>query len=985
MRRLPIGPLIVGCLGRMVCLLPLLAPSLSVADVTVRVSVSSTGAEANGDSAEPCVSPDARYIAFSSDATNLVPGDTNGVRDVFVHDRATGQTVRASVDSLGNQGNGYSGRPSISADGRYIAFQSSATNLVAGDTNGADDIFVWDRVWAETTRVSVDSAGSQANAESTWPRINADGRYVAFESNATNLVAGDTNGVRDVFRHDRSSGETVRASVDGAVQGNGGSITPAISANGAVVVFASVATNLSSIDTNGVQDIFVHDFHDEGYTWRWNENYYGSPQQANGWSGIPAISADGRCAAWETDATNFPGNSNGRRDIAGMWSNNDACLLVSRADDGEGNEDSLRPSVSADGTYIAFDSAASNLVGGDANGYRDVFVSYWWMYDVSRVSVSSSGAEGNSWSDSPSISGSSRFVAFRSAASNLVAADTNGKTDIVLWMRNGAPGKPSSASISPGAPISTDDLVGTASGGSDPDGDPVTYTYQWTRSADGGQSWTPWGSGPTVPASATTRGELWKVRARATDGWAESGLTESAAVTIGDAPPPAPTTVTVAPASPSTLDDLAASADGSTDPDGDAVSYEYEWCCSGDGETWDAWGRAGATLPNAETTKGEHWKARAKAVAGGRGSDWTESSPTAIGNAAPVLAWAGTAGYEGDGHQPDKGRPNRATFSWRVLVTDADGTAATEAQVEVEGLVDGRQWKSVADLPLTPISGDWASGMTCEATSTLGNGVHRYRFVVSDGEAPGTGPPSDWTVGPQIVAPPQLWCTDLRGRKDDYVHPNQGRANDTRFRFAVQYTDGEGTPPTTNLIVIEKHRKDGTWAPVASAPMVAASGTPTTGQYYTYGLRLPAGKYRHRFQFADDDGQAQGSEAALPDPTQWLTGPSVTVGTAAQQAAAVDGALLTSLVATPTRAGAQFTFMLARPAIVGARVLTVAGRPLRTLCLAEPREAGAGLLMWNHTRDDGLRVPSGVYLVEIMARGEGGGQARRLTTCTVTR
>jgi archaellum component FlaF (FlaF/FlaG flagellin family) len=128
-----------------------------------------------------------------------VPGDTNGTWDVFVHDRVTGQTTRVSVASDGTQGNGHSGSPSISADGRYVAFSSSASNLVPGDTNGRGDVFVHDRLTGQTTRVSVASDGTQGNGDSWWPSISADGRYVAFASEASNLVPGDTNGTWDVF------------------------------------------------------------------------------------------------------------------------------------------------------------------------------------------------------------------------------------------------------------------------------------------------------------------------------------------------------------------------------------------------------------------------------------------------------------------------------------------------------------------------------------------------------------------------------------------------------------------------------------------------------------------------------------------------------------------------------------------------------------------------------------------------------------------
>src|SRR5439155_1725953 len=201
-----------------------------------------------------------------SAASDLVAGDTNGVSDVFVHDRQTGTTERVSVASGGAQGNGSSGLigfafpPALSADGRFIAFVSFATNLVAGDTNAATDVFVHDRQ-TETSRAScVASGGTEGNAASLGFALSADGRFVAFRSDATNLVAGDTNGTTDVFVHDRQTGATERMSVgSGGVQGNGFSAGPALSADGRFVAFRSVGTNLVAGDTNGATDVFVHD------------------------------------------------------------------------------------------------------------------------------------------------------------------------------------------------------------------------------------------------------------------------------------------------------------------------------------------------------------------------------------------------------------------------------------------------------------------------------------------------------------------------------------------------------------------------------------------------------------------------------------------------------------------------------------------------------------------------------------------------------
>jgi hypothetical protein len=200
---------------------------------TTRVSVNSNGVQGDGLSAVAAISADGRFVAFHSEAKNLVAGDTNGAIDVFVRDRKTDKTTRVSVNSHGKQGNGDSLFPSISADGRFVTFQSVATNLVGGDTNHVVDSFVRDRKTGKTERVSVDSQGKQGDANSYTGTISADGRFVAFPSHATNLVGGDTNDRDDVFVRDRETGKTTRVSVNShGKQGNDSSSGASISADG---------------------------------------------------------------------------------------------------------------------------------------------------------------------------------------------------------------------------------------------------------------------------------------------------------------------------------------------------------------------------------------------------------------------------------------------------------------------------------------------------------------------------------------------------------------------------------------------------------------------------------------------------------------------------------------------------------------------------------------------------------------------------------
>ncbi|MEG3973280.1 calcium-binding protein, partial [Microcoleus sp. herbarium8] len=229
-----------------------------------RVSVDSAGNQANDLSLIPSISADGRFVAFSSRASNLVSGDTNNSDDIFVRDLSTNTTTRVSVDSAGNQTIGGSGSPSISADGRFVGFISFASNLVPGDTNNRSDIFVRDLSTNTTTRVSVDSAGNQGNGGFLLgffiPSISANGRFVAFTSFIPNLVPGDTNDGSDIFVRDLSTNTTTRVSVSGASNpGNGDSFNPSISADGRFVAFASFASNLVPGDTNFSNDIFVRD------------------------------------------------------------------------------------------------------------------------------------------------------------------------------------------------------------------------------------------------------------------------------------------------------------------------------------------------------------------------------------------------------------------------------------------------------------------------------------------------------------------------------------------------------------------------------------------------------------------------------------------------------------------------------------------------------------------------------------------------------
>ena len=409
----------------------------------IRVSVDSTGAQGNGSSGAQAISANGRYIVFWSQASNLVSGDINNSADLFVHDRATGKTswVSAAAANLG--------APSISADGRYVAFVSSASNLVSDDTNDVHDVFVRDRTLAKTTRISVDSAGAQANHDSFESSISADGRHVAFYSYASNLVSGDTNGGgnpqlgADVFVHDRTTGETTRVSLDSAgAQGDGQSnYPPTISANGRYVAFSSDASNLVNGDTNGRADVFVRD-RAAGETTRVQvepHSTYGANAESD--LGGQSVTADGRFVVFSSLASNLVsgGDTNQAADVFARDRTLGETTLISLTSAGaRGDNASYDPSISANGRYVVFSSAASNLVPGDTNDTPDVFMRDLVTSETIRISVDSAGAQANRGSSDPSISADGRYVAFFSNATNLVSDDTNeGPDDFVRDLATG--------------------------------------------------------------------------------------------------------------------------------------------------------------------------------------------------------------------------------------------------------------------------------------------------------------------------------------------------------------------------------------------------------------------------------------------------------------------------------------------------------------------------------------------------------------------
>jgi Tol biopolymer transport system component len=413
-------------------ILAVLALAATGAQVASRASVSSAGLQGTARSQVAAISADGRFIAFQSWAPDLVPGDTNGAQDIFVHDRASGATERVSVATGGAQADGASGRPSLSGDGRFVAFQSFAANLVAGDTNGECDVFVRDR-WAGTTeRASVASNGAEVGGPSFAPSLSADARFVAFHSSASDLVAADANGVSDVFVRDRLLGKTVLASAGSlGSPGNGGSSDASLSPDGGFVAFHSRASDLVPGDTNQAHDVFLRDLA-AGTTVR--ASLAPGHLQLDGDSLYPSLGDGGRAVAFSSRAASLEkGPVDGRWQIYVRLPASDRTWLASASSSGApGQGGSHRPSLAADGRSVAFQSEAPNLVPGDSNGKFDVFLRHLPAGPTQRVSLGPAGIQGNGDSGLPALSGDGGVVAFESWSATFAAGDTNADWDIFV-------------------------------------------------------------------------------------------------------------------------------------------------------------------------------------------------------------------------------------------------------------------------------------------------------------------------------------------------------------------------------------------------------------------------------------------------------------------------------------------------------------------------------------------------------------------------
>jgi Tol biopolymer transport system component len=388
---------------------------------TVRLSVSTAGVEGNHNSNQPCISADGRIAAFVSSSQSLAPSKTTTVDDIFARDNETGILTRITIGLNGAEPNGASSSPSISADGRYIVFESQAKNLVL---SGAVGVYLADRT---TGQISFLVSGQT-------PVISRDGNFVAFASSASNLVVGDTNNATDVFVLNRATGAIDRASVSSSgVQGDNvsGIDGLAISADGRYVAFQSKATNLVPGDTNTREDVFVHD-RQTGQTTR--DSVASDGSQGNAASSGASISADGRIVIFSSQASNLvPADANNAVDVFARDRQSGQTTRIAVSTAGiPASAKSGAGVVSPSGRFVVFESADAALVAGDGNGASDVFLRDLQASTTARVSLTNAGGEAAGASDQGAISDDGRYLVFRSAAANIVDNDGNASTDVFM-------------------------------------------------------------------------------------------------------------------------------------------------------------------------------------------------------------------------------------------------------------------------------------------------------------------------------------------------------------------------------------------------------------------------------------------------------------------------------------------------------------------------------------------------------------------------
>jgi Tol biopolymer transport system component len=563
---------------------------------------------ANGQSALPTVSADGRYVAFESDANNITANDFNSNTDVFVRDMNTRVATLVSING-GSSGWSNSYAPAISSNGRYVAFHSFVS-FVGSDNNGTADIYLRDLQQGQTTLISMTSSGSAGNGVSDHPQVTPDGRYVAFRSSASNLVANDNNGQPDIFVRDLQTNTTQRVSV-AANQDEANGYTErrvSISSDGRYIAFESQSSNLVYGDNNGDWDVFIRD--------RLASSTYLVSVGPGGFSAnlgsyYPSMSPDGRYVAFHAWASNLvPNDNNGLPDVFVRDRQTNTTTLVSQVNGNQTNGISDLPTISPDGRYVAFRSGSNNLVTGDSNGVADAFQKDLVTGALTITSSVDSGPSANGESGFPVVVAGPNTV-FQTTASNLVPNDTNGVRDIVIRRPSGLKGVTAMPNAAPNASVSVSPTSGNRStsfrataGGTDPDGDPLTYQVLW---GDGFQSF-----GQTPSHSYTGTGTF-NVRAVTCDQFSAcSNPSNPVAVQVAFSNRPPVASLTISPSSGGTDTVFNAYMWGSTDPDGDQLTYSVDW---GDG-----------TVTTGEQSSHQYALPGSYTVEGTASDPWTSSS-----------------------------------------------------------------------------------------------------------------------------------------------------------------------------------------------------------------------------------------------------------------------------------------------------------------------------------------------------------------------
>jgi len=727
----------------------------------------------------------------------------------------------------------------------------------------------------------------------------------------------------------------------------------AISATGRYVCFDSRAPGLVPDDLNARIDAFARD-RVAGTTSIVSRA--ADPSTGHGQGSGPSVSADGRYVAFQSWANDLvPGDINGQTDVFVHDRKKGTTVLASVSTAGvQGEKDSVRPCISGNGRYVVFESRSSSLVAGGTNGQIQIFAHDLETHQTTLVSVNPAGGEADGDCSrgmrsrvSNCISHNGRYVVFVSRGTNLVAPETGTNWDIyrrdrqanttilVNLSSTGVRGQGSCdiPSVSDDGNVvafeSVDDTLDAKDNNVHSDiyarnlqtSKTVLVSVAATGNAGNHDSWFPSISGDG--------------RFVAFESWA-SDLIASDKGPHGDI----------------FVRDLQAGKTACASMTAAGVQANHD--CF-----YPALSKDGRIL----AFESEAWNL----VPGDtNGTKDIFVAATPVLSHPPVLSWTGTAGLADDGVRPNRGVPDSTTFAFRVKITDPTGGPLTTRKVAVHQLGCDGVWASYKSIKVERKSGALLSGAIYGVATTLPNGVYRYRFVVANADGSATDAPTSWQVGPKPLGPPILCWSQKKGYKTDGVNPNSGSVG-TTFIFKVLYMDGAGDAPRRKKLLIR--RNGGFWRSYEMRGVTG--GDRRTGKTYRKDTIIDRpGKYAYRFDFRDATGAATG------DPTAWRTiGDIAAGGTIA----------FTSLSAAPTLGGAQLTFALSSSASVSARVLNIAGRPVKTLCSGRDCEAGTNTLLWNATSDQGTAMPNGTYLVEVAATTGEGGQARALARVTVRR